>query len=293
MRIRVFSGMTDERPRIATSVACPVVGVVLLGAAGLKLFGQRISALPSTSWTADPSVQSFAIVVELWLGCWLLAGIARPYAWLAAVGTFSSFTAISATLGLQGVADCGCFGTIKASPWHAVAADVVALLILAIGMPRIREFVDATARKELFRIVALAGGTALLLGSVAVFGVVRNGSLSEFHAVLRGEAITAPGLIDFGPTVAGDVVRRDLKVTNHTREPIRLIGGTSDCSCVTTSSLPTTIGPSESLTIPIMLKIPGGTSGTFTRIAELWTDCDRRRKIRLTLTCTITGEPSP
>jgi hypothetical protein len=289
----MFAGMTDERPRIATSVACPVVGVVLLAAAGLKLFGQRISALPSTSWTADPSVQSFAIVGELLLGCWLLSGVARPYAWFVAVGTFLLFATISGMLGFQGVADCGCFGTIKASPWHAFAVDILALLILAIGMPRIREFVDATARKELFRIVALAGGTAVLLGSVAVFGVVRYGSLSEFHAVLHGEAITAPGLIDFGPTAAGDVVRREIKVTNHTTEPIRLIGGTSDCACVTTSSLPTTIGPGESLRIPITLKVPGRMAGAFTRMAELWTDCDRRRKIRLTLTCTITGEPSP
>ena len=45
-------------------------------------------------------------------------------AWLAALGTFAAFAAVSGYLGWIGVASCGCFGVIKASPWWAFARSV-------------------------------------------------------------------------------------------------------------------------------------------------------------------------
>ncbi len=105
-------------------------------AAGLKLFGMNVTALPRAGWFAMPQVQVATAEWELVLGLWLLSGAALYGAWLAAIGTFLGFAIVSAYFGWIGVAGCGCFGAIKTSPWTAFAVDVVAILALLIWRPR-------------------------------------------------------------------------------------------------------------------------------------------------------------
>ena len=72
---------------------------------------------------------------ELVLGLWLLSGAFQVGAWLAAAGTFLTFAGVSGYFGWTGVASCGCFGVIRASPWTAFGVDVVALALLAVCPP--------------------------------------------------------------------------------------------------------------------------------------------------------------
>ncbi|HEY1487877.1 MAG TPA: hypothetical protein VGF84_17355 [Micromonosporaceae bacterium] len=64
-----------------------VLGLLLLTAAGLKLYGLGISAVPRVGWFAQPWVQLAAAEWELILGLWLVSGAAPIGGWLAAVGT--------------------------------------------------------------------------------------------------------------------------------------------------------------------------------------------------------------
>jgi hypothetical protein len=106
------------------------------------------------------------------------------------------------------------------------------------------------------------------------------GSPAAALARLRGELITVtPGYVDFGSGQPGDVLEATVEVTNWTDRPIRLIGGTSDCSCVATTGLPITLQPGETRTILVHLKIRQSQPGAFTRIAELWADYDNPRTI--------------
>ena len=91
------------------------LGLVLVVAAGLKLYGLNVSPLPGIGWLSVPGVQMAVVAAELLVGFWLLSGTAKPYAWLAALGLFSAFAIVSGYLGFIGQASCGCFGTIEAS----------------------------------------------------------------------------------------------------------------------------------------------------------------------------------
>ena len=157
------------RTELARRIVQLALGGLLLGAAGLKLYGQSVSALPSVGWFAAPSVQFAAVLWELGLGIALIVGIGRPVLWLLSVGTFAVFASISGYLGWQGVADCGCFGVIKASPWHAFTVDVTALVLLAITLPALN-WNTVEIRYYAIRGTALAGSSAAILAMLAVGG---------------------------------------------------------------------------------------------------------------------------
>ncbi len=261
-----------------------------MAAAGLKLYGLNVSPFAQYGWFTAPSVQMAAVLWEIVLGLWLLSGAYRTGAWLAAVGTFLAFAGVSGYLGWIGQASCGCFGVIKASPWYAFGVDVAALVLLALTRPDWRA-VRATPRAELLRVPT--GFAGIVLGAGLILVVLTGattwvyGSPAAAIARLQGAPLYTPGYVDFEATKPGEAVERTVPVTNWTDHAVRLIGGTSDCSCVTTTNMPLTINPGETATVAVRLKVPASASGAFTRRVELWSDCDQRRAIRLTIGCRV------
>jgi hypothetical protein len=249
-----------------------------LTAAALKFYGLNVTAVPRVGWFASPRVQAVAAEGELVLGLWLLSGAYRAGAWLAAVGTFLAFAGVSGYLGWTGVARCGCFGMIRASPWHAFGVDMAALVLLAVGRPDL----GAASFRPPSGLAATAAGAAAVLLILAGIGSWIYGSPAAALARLRGEVLTVSSdYIDFGSGSAGQVLEASVEVQNWSEQPVQLIGGTSDCSCVTTLDLPLVIPPGESRPVELRLKLPGSGSGAFTRMAVLWTDHPRQREIWL------------
>jgi hypothetical protein len=277
---------SPPRSRLAHAVHA-LLGLLLLAAAGLKLYGMNVAPFAQYGWFTAPWVQTAAVLWEIVLGLWLLAGVYRAGAWLAAVGTFAAFAAVSGYLGWIGQASCGCFGVVQASPWHAFAVDVAALLLLALARPDWR----AASRADLLRAPTGLGGVllgaGLILAALAGAATWAYGSPAAAFARLQGAPLYAPGYVDFGTGRPGELLEREVEVTNWTDRPVRLIGGTSDCSCITTANLPLTIAPGETIAVPVRLKVPGSAAGVFTRRAELWTDCDRQRTVGLTVGCRV------
>jgi len=68
---------------------------------------------------------------------------------------------------------------------------------------------------------------------------------------------------------------------------MRLVGGTSDCSCFTTNSLPLTLEPGASAELSILFKVPATNAGILTRKAVIWTDCEKQRTNTLRLGCRV------
>jgi hypothetical protein len=266
------------------------LGLLLLAAAGLKLYGMNVSPFAQYGWFTAPWVQTLAVEWEIVLGLWLLSGAYRAGAWLAAVGTFAAFAAVSGYLGWIGQASCGCFGVIQASPWHAFAVDMAALLLLVLARPDWRAVREAPRAEWLRAPAGFAGvllGAGLILAALAGAATLVYGSPTAALARLQGAPFYAPGYVDFGTGRPGDVLEREVSVTNWTDAPVRLVGGTSDCSGITTANLPLTIGPGETAAVPVRLKVPGSAAGSFTRRAELWTDSDRRRRIGFAIGCRV------
>jgi hypothetical protein len=259
-----------------------LVGSLLLIAAGLKLAGQNVSMMAQYSWLHSTTVQTATVVWELILGIWLLSQRGRFLAWVLGTVTFLTFAVVSGTLGFIGQADCGCFGVIKASPWVAFSVDVVALLVLAIAKPR---WAGWPVERSSFKLVGSCAAGLLVTLSVAQYAL---GGVETVLAKLRGLPFqTSPSVLDFGTGEAGTTIDRQLTVKNYKAVPLRLIGGTSDCSCLATQSLPITIPANSQAEVTIRLRIPAGTPGELARLVELYTDDPSQPKISLRAVCRV------
>ncbi len=266
---------------VRRTIAC-TLGLLLLAAAGLKLYGLQVSAVPRGVWLYAPRVQVVVLLWEVVLGLWLVSGRYPTGSWLAAVGTFTAFAGVSGYLGWVGQAECGCFGSVKASPWHALAVDVAALAGLALARPAFHPLREQPGRALLrggATVLTFFAGAALLFGLLVGLGIWLFGSLDAALAHVRGERVSVrPGVVDLGSRVPGQSVEATVELGNRTDKPVRIVGGTSDCSCVTTSDLPVTLGPGESRSVSIHVHLPR-TPGLFNRQAFFWTDDDQARTI--------------
>ena len=268
--------------RWAVTGAAVVSGSVLLAAAVFKFVGWNVSPFAQYGWLLSPTVQSFAVIEEVLLGVWLLSRRSPFLSWLAAVLTFASFAVVSGYLGVIGQATCGCFGVIKASPWTAFAVDVAALTLLAVGRPSL------ASRAEIYGSLKWAGLLAGVFALLAVAGVLIDGSLDAAVARLRGQSLdVTPSTLDFGTGKPGEVLTVPLTVRNYSSHPVRLIGGTSDCSCLTTGDMPVTIPAGERVTISVKLKVPAATAGELNRSVEVFTDCPNHQTLRLSAGCRV------
>ena len=211
-----------------------------------------------------------------------MSGSSRFLSWLSAMVTFTSFAIISGYLGVIGQASCGCLGVIEASPWAAFAVDVSALVLLIVGRPPWTGWTSCQAGLK------WAGGFAALLAVMFGIGISVFGSTEAAIAELRGESLgVTPAVLDFGSGTPGVLLTTSVTVRNYTSRPVRLIGGTSDCSCITTQNMPVTIEPGESTTIGVKLKVPSANAGQLTKRVELFTDCPNQRTLRLTAGCRV------
>jgi len=199
-----------------------------MGAATLKLAGLNVTPFAQYGWLSSATVQLAAVQWEIILGLWLLSGRGKAWAWLLALTTFLMFAGVSLWLGLIGQASCGCFGAVKASPWHAFAVDVLALALLGVGRP---DWSEATiTRSGLQGVGIVAAGGLLLIGIGWGAAVGLYGSVGKALAVLRNERLAlSPATVDFGTGKAGREVETSVEVVNHTDAPVHIFGGTSDC----------------------------------------------------------------
>jgi hypothetical protein len=264
--------------------AVPVlIGAVLIVAAGLKLAGLAFSPVPAVGPFSSPRLSVGIATWELLLGAWLLSGHDRGLAWFASAFTFLSFAIASGYMGIIGVSSCGCFGVMKASPWAAFAVDVAMLAVLAVFRPS-PLFAAASIRSAVmkpgFAILVVIGVTAGLLSW--------TGHLAAGLAALRGETVSlSTSYLDFGIGEVGDNLHARMTVTNHNSQPLRIVGGTSDCSCTTTDSLPVTIEPGATADIPIKLHVPNAKPGQMTRTVILRTDNPDALELRLHIGCVV------
>lgn len=289
--VRSFSPIIFRPALIPYRWVSTLLGLLLLTAAGLKIYGWSVSTVPPVGQFSSSEVQAAAIGWEMLLGVWLLCGTAAFGSWLAALGTFTLLAAISGYLGAIGQARCGCFGRIEASPWHAFAVDVAALLLLAVARPN-RQGADTLSRVSMWRSASPAGyfilGVSAIIASATGIGAWVYGSPEAALARLRGEALTVDrGFIDCGAGKPGETLEASIVVRNWTDHPVRIYGGTSDCSCVATKGLPLTIPAGGAAVVPVRMRVPQSVPGAFTRRAELITDCKEQPVIRLRLGCHV------
>jgi hypothetical protein len=260
------------------------LAILLLAAAFFKMNGLGFETVASRGIFSGPEFQIALVEVEIILGIWLLWGKNPVGAWLVSLVLFSAFAAASFYQGWIGEASCGCFGRVSVNPWITFGLDLVVLAALVVGRPPLKTEGRIAISKAIVPMAWLFGGVlaflALLVGVTYLF----FGSTDAALAYFRGERLSIrPRLVDVGEGSAGEYRTETLDLVNRTDQPIRVVGGTSDCSCIVTNDLPITIAPGRTHTISVTIHLPQ-TEGIFTRKAVLITDHDRTRTIRFLLT---------
>jgi hypothetical protein len=85
-------------------------------------------------------------------------------------------------------------------------------------------------------------------------------------------------VLDLGDVSVGQDQRVTVELTNWSDRPVRIFGGSTDCSCDVTEDLPLAIPAGETKNLTIIVKLPTA-QGFFTRKALLRTDCDGARDL--------------
>jgi hypothetical protein len=271
-----------------------VLGVLLLATAGLKLYGLSVTSVPPVGWFSQPWVQLAVVEWELVLGIWLLSGVYQRLCWLATILTFATFAGVSGYLAWRGVTSCGCFGVIQASPWWAFGLDIAIVTTLIVIRPQTNQQpaqqTDSSAVRADYRFafVRLVCGACLVLGLVVLAGTLVYGSPSAALARLRGETIAVtPTHLDMGSGAVGTQLHARIELKNWSDQTVRIVGGTSDCTCLTHLDLPVSIPPGESRWVTIEMRVPRSEPGKLTRRAELFTDHGRQPTVHLLVSCQV------
>jgi hypothetical protein len=158
-----------------------IVPLWILTGAGFKYLAGSVSDLPPIyrfmPGAKDPGVlqQAFLITVAIELLIVVLLLTHRRYARALAIGVLSVFCVVLIDALAFGSASCGCFGSVKVSPWVMLGIDV-ALLAGAIFLPGAKAIPDIGNRRW---IVITLLSAALI---VAVFGGVDRGYQGRFSS---------------------------------------------------------------------------------------------------------------
>lgn len=285
MSVESYAPPSTLNRRLGFRLVQVILGLLLLAAAGLKTVGLAVDPVARIGIFYSPSFQTLVIQFEFLIGLWLLSGFWRIGSYLVAFAAFAVFAAFSFYSGWIGQADCGCFGAIKVNPWLPFGVDVAIVACLVFSRPRISSFLQGPERRVPYkRILTAAMICIFVLGTGYGMVHVAFGSLARALAILRGETVSvAPAIVDVGEGLPGVWVESYLVVTNWTDSDIRVVGGTSDCSCSTTSELPMIIGNGQSRSVRIYVRLPD-TAGITTRTAMLVIDQDGLRPISFPLT---------
>ncbi len=263
-----------------TVVRC-VLGLLLLITAVLKMSGGSGDIMRTALPFVSPRLYSAGVLFEAVLGLWLLVGVAPAWSWLTSLGFFTLLAGLSCRLGIMGQTSCGCAGNLTISPWWAFAADVIAVLALLRFRPKA---ITTGIRAGL---PTAACGLALAASAFAIF-TWQHGSANAAIAHLRGETIVVePNVVDLGSGPAGQFQTFALNITNYSDKTVRIVGGTSDCSCVSTDDLPVSVEPKQSNTIRVRVKFTGS-PGEFRRKFVLYCEEERLKVMPVAATGRVT-----
>lgn len=177
------------------------LGMVLLVAAALKIHAFIVGQYDGPLRRGNAGEIAVAILIgfEVFLGLWLLSGVFSMVArWIAAF-SFIGFAGVSIYHAVSGNSACGCFGSLRVSPWLITAFDLIAVSLLVwLRTQRIGPPVDHR-RQRLFGVgilyaaalLATATGMLLYRHRPSHLGVTGTGTMSSVVVLKPAEWLGA------------------------------------------------------------------------------------------------------
>src|SRR5262249_6177654 len=252
-----------------------------------KLWGLGLDPVGPVGFLSLPEVQLAIIEFEVFLGVWLWTGQYPIGAWLAGIATFAAFAGVSMYLGLIGQSSCGCAGGfVKISPWVAFAIDLTVVSLLGLGwknLSTLQENLRAKLASGALSLLCALGTMAVASGVVFGLAHVGFGSVPAAIAYFRGERVSAQRLVEVEDGCVGESHRVCIAIANWTDKPIRLIGGSSDCSCTILEDLPVVIPALETRAVPVEIAL-SGRPGLYTRKVGFYVEDEGLQVVSVLLT---------
>lgn len=123
-------------------------------------------------------------------------------------------------------------------------------------------------------------GGAILLSAVFIFLIFFwRADLDTMLARLRGQPVAlAPAIYDLGSAAEGQTKAFEVRLLNYSMKPVRIIGGSSSCSCTVIDELPLTVPSGGETTVSIRARFVG-TPGRFQHKYVLYTDSHEESSI--------------
>ncbi len=141
-------------PKAADWLVRFIVPLWILAGSAFKYLAGSVADLPPIyayiPGMSNPSVlqQAFLITVALELVIVVMLLLHRRYARPLAIGVLAAFCVVILHAMLSGATSCGCFGSVKISPWVVLGVDVV-LLAGALFLPRAKRIPDISTSRWL------------------------------------------------------------------------------------------------------------------------------------------------
>lgn len=121
----------------ANDIVLKLLGLLLLTAAALKGYELLTDPVANADIWSNRYFLIFTVEFELALAIWLLSGLFKKLAWLAAVACFTVFCCVTLYKALAGYGSCGCFGKVHINPWTTLLAiDLPAVVLLSVFRPK-------------------------------------------------------------------------------------------------------------------------------------------------------------
>ena len=157
------------------------LAAILLAAAGLKAY--QLATEPvggkdifSFRWSLIAQVE-----FEILLGVWLLSGLFKRPAWLAALACFAFFCCATLYKALSGAVSCGCFGKIEVSPWYTLVLDVCAVFALLVFPPDAKPAPSGRISRRRLIATGMAAAFVAVPAGVAMGAYHRENGDAQLH----------------------------------------------------------------------------------------------------------------
>ncbi len=182
--------------KTANSIILKVLGLLLVTAAGLKGWQLLTEPVANADIWSNRGFLILTVELELALGLWLLSGLFKRAAYIAAVGCFSLFCCVTLYKALAGYGSCGCFGKVHVNPWITLLAiDVPGLIALIIWRPKDLVLAHLARPVELLKPLPAVGyfvvvfiiGTVLLGVTAPILAVNEPAAVTSSYEVLEPE----------------------------------------------------------------------------------------------------------
>lgn len=237
--------MLEQKTRvskIAWVVLRYTASLLLVLAAGIKLYEIVSSPIWEDSALLPPFLHVLASLTELILGIWLLSGIWRYLLWWCSFVFFLVLSAVSFSMVLSGAADCGCFGALAVSPYLTFGIDLI--LVVMHGLAFRYCCGDSTFQMPGGSVLGHFATVVCVMMFVSfLYGTETGKSVNSFASSQSGLIRVVDDPIDVGRGNLGEEFNVDFIIENKSASEVRIVGRGVACRCIEILELPEVIPP--------------------------------------------------